>query len=405
MIRKNISGTLILLFVISLAMLATACTRKTNLTGDNWSGVVPRTAVADSFSMGYSYTHDGKVSGRESYIICGEEDGIEAIGVLRFIGLKDTMTVIGQPVLKLVATRRSSLDRNPLALSFHKLSQNWAADSTDLILESNISPLLINEFAVPDTVSSAGDTLSVEIPAAIIENWKTEDVTGFNLVIKTVSGGWLEIKSNEIANGALLNFKYQLPGATDTLTYNQRPVLDSYRVTGTQPEVIDNIWKLKNLLPQRMFFRFNLADEIFTDADGVTLSSLDRKRMTINKAELVLFVKENPYYGSVRCNFYPYSVKTDTLAAPMALTDSDLQIISNTFSSGAIITADSVKIDITSIIQGITSGDISNYGVVIKNLAEMQNFGNVEFWHFSAAPDDKKPYVKIHYTTPFLKGD
>lgn len=403
--RKKFDGIIILLIILSLVLLFSACTKKSNLTGDNLSGIVPRVAIADSFSLGYSYTHDGKVKGTESYIICGEEEGIEAVGVLRFTGLTDTMTVIGEPIMKLVATRRSSLDRNPLALSFHKLAQHWTPDSTDLILDSNISPLSIPNFSVPDSVSSAGDTLSINIPAAIIEDWKIEDVTGFNVVIKAADGGWLEFKANELANGALLNFQYQIPGSADTLTYNQRAFIDSYRVTGTQTEISNNTWELKNLLPQRMFFRFALNDELFTDGEGVVLSSPDRRRMTINKAELVLFVKDNPYYGSVRCNFYPYRVKMDTLSTPTVLTDADLQIISNTFSSGTIISADSVKIDVTALIQGFTSTEVTNNGIVIKNISEMQNFGMVEFWHSSTAPDGKQPYIKIYYTTPFLKGD
>jgi len=403
--RKKFGSILILLIGLILILSFSACTKKNNLTGDNVSGIVPRIAIADSFSLGYSYTHEGKVKGTESYIICGEEDGIEAIGVWRFTGLRDTMTVIGEPVLKLVATRRSPLDSNPLALSFHKLAQHWTPDSTDMILDSNISPLSIPNFTVADSISSAGDTLAISIPAAVIENWKMENVTGFNLVIKTVDGGWLEFKANELANGALLNFKYKVPGSADTLTYNQRAFIDSYRVTGDQSAITTAAWKLKNLLPQRMFFRFALQDELFTDGEGVVLSALDRKRMTINKAELVLFVKDNPYYGSVRCNFYPYQVKMDTLAVPTVLTDNDLQIISNTFSSGTIISADSVKIDVTAVIQGFTSGNVSNNGIVIKNTAEMQNFGKVEFWHSANAPAGKKPYIKIHYTTPFLKGD
>lgn len=402
---KKLSGLPILTLMIIIITITFACTKKDNLTGDNWSGIGPQIAIADSFNLAYSYTHEGSVKGTEGYIICGSEDDIEAISVLRFTGLQEEMTVIEQPTLKIVATRRSPLEtRSPLELSFHKLNQNWAPDSTDLISDANIIPLDIPDYVVADSVSSLGDTLTVNISADIIQNWETTDVTGFNLVIKAEEDGWLEFKANEIANGALLTFKYRVPDDTTTYTYNQRAYKDSYRITGTQDNLEDDL-KLKNLRPQRMYLKYTLPNTIFIDTLGVPLNTTDRQRMTINKAELILFVKDNPYYNDVVCYFYPYRVKKDTLAVPTVMTDSDLEAVAYTYSSGTKITADSVKIDITAITQGFTSADLQNNGIVIKNNAEMMNFGNVEFWHYSDAPAGKKPYVKIYYTIPFLKGD
>lgn len=240
----------------------------------------------------------------------------------------------------------------------------------------------------------------------MISNWKVTGVTGFNLAIKTVNGGWLEYKAAELGTyGPLLAFKYTVPDDTTHYSYSQRPVKDSYRITGTQAALAGNTWKLKNLLPQRMFFRFNLPNNIFVDQNGNTISDLDRKRMTINKAELVLFVKNNPYYNSKVCYFYPYRVKPDTIALPQVLSDSDLEVMPLTYSSGRIVNVDSIKIEITPSIQAFTSGDRANNGVVVKCTSEMLNFGNLEFWHYSNAPAGKKPYIKIQYTTPFLKGE
>ncbi len=405
MIMKKLPVLLSLLLITLL--LLTACTKRNNLTGDNWSNVKPIMAIDSSFSMGYSYTNEGKVSGYEQHLLAGVDNGVSAIAVIRFTGLAepDTMTVIEQPTLKLVASRRSPLGRTPLVLSFYKLTQNWAADSTSNILDANITPINIGDITIPDTVQTAGDTLTINVPISVIENWKTDDVTGFNLVIKALNGGWVELKSDEIASGALLNFKYQIHGDTDTLEYKQRPALDSYRVTGTQTELTDNTWKLKNTLPQRMFFRFGLNDNLFKDENNSPLDAADLKRMTINKAELVLYVKNNPYYSTAKCFFFPYHVKMDTLVSPVALTDTNLETISRTLSTGTIVDKDSVRIDITAIIQAYTSGDISKNGIVIKSTQEMQNYGSLEFWHFSNAPAGKKPYVKIAYTPPYLKGN
>jgi hypothetical protein len=65
---------------------------------------------------------------------------------------------------------------------------------------------------------------------------------------------------------------------------------------------------------------------------------------------------------------------------------------------------DSVRIDITAIIHSFTSGAKPNYGIIIKSLQEMTNFGSLEFWDFDTAPAGKKPYVRVIYTPPYLKA-
>lgn len=404
MINRKAVLTLLAVMGSVLVMLSLGCTKKDNLTGDNWSGIAPRIALADSFTMGYSYTHTGKVTGSETYLLCGSEEGIEAVAVMRWTGLYDSMTVVAQPVLRLIATRRSPLSRNPLILSFHKLSANWAADSTDLISDTDITPLAIPDLTVADSISTLGDTLSIDISEEIIEDWETEDVTGFNLVLKANTGSWMEFKSSGLSGyGPLLTFKYKVPSDTTTYTYSQRAILDSYRVTGTQADIVNNTWKLKNLKPQRMFFRFTLPDNIFTDMDGEVLSAQDRHRMTINKAELILFVKDNPYYANTTAYFFPYNVKPDTLTSETVLTDSQLETLTYTYASGTIVNKDSVRVEITPIIQAFTSGDKPNNGIVVSCTSEMHNFGKLEFWHYADAPEGKKPYIRIYYTEPYLK--
>jgi len=394
----------LMLVSLALVLVLGGCTKKDNLTGDNWSGLSPRIARADSFSLGYSYTHTGSVKGTESYLLCGSEDGIEAVALMRWTGLKDSLTFVESPVLKLVATRRSALARNPLVLSFHKLNKNWAADSTDLVLDTDITALAMPDFPITDSIATAGDTISINIPNSIIQNWKTVNVTGFNLALKAATGSWMEFKSAGLSGyGPLLTFKYRVPSDTTVYSYSSRPDQDSYRITGSQTEVVSNTWNLKNLKPQRMYVRFELNESIFTDGNNQVLSDLDRRRMTVNKAELVLFVKNNPYYTSTPCYLYPFNVTRDTLVTASALTDSDLENINHTYSTGTIVNRDSVKVDITALVQAFTSEDKQNKGIVIRSTAEMLNYGNLEFWHFTDAPVGKKPYVRIYYTTPFLK--
>ena len=409
MIMKRLPFVLTILLVLLMVM--SGCTKRHNLTSDNWSNLRPLSTVDTSFVMGYSYTHDVDVTGLETQLICGSENGIEAMSILNFTGLPDSLVVIGQPTLKIIATRRSAVGANPLNLSFFKLNQDWAVDSTDVITDANITPLAVPDFTVPNTIPTGDSTITtmfVNIPTSVIENWETTDVTGFNPVIKASVGQWMEMLSNEGLNGPLLHFKYHEPGDTVTYSYTSHPSKDSYRITGTQTNLSNNVWGLKNLLPQRMFFRFGLPANIFTyqdstlsDSDNI-LSDTDRKRMTINKAELVLYLKNNSsYYKDKKCVFYSYHVLSDTLVSPVVLTDADLEGIGNT-SEYTITDSSFVKIDITDIVMAYTSEERANNGIVIKTKSEMQNFGKLDFWSYVDAPAGKKPYIKITYSAPYF---
>lgn len=404
--RSTRQAIMLLTVIIMLVLLVTGCTRKDNLTGNDWTGITPLVTVADSFALGYSYTKLDTVSGSESYLLCGSNDGIDAMAVMRFTGFADTMNVIGQPVLKLVATRCSNSARLPVVLSFHKITQDWAADSTSNILDSQLSPLGIPDVDV-DTVNTLGDTLLINLSPAIVQNWSISGVTGFNLAVKTVGDGWIEFKSKELSSGPVLSFDYMLPGATDTLRYSKTCNLDSYRYQGTQTMLSPNVLKLKNLLPQRMYVRFGLPE--FRNKAGELLTPAQLKRVTINKAELVLFIKDTSYYNNRAGSFYPFNVDTEELITdPAVLSISDLSTVENTVTSYKKATEnDSVKINITPLIQGYTSGEIENKGVVISSTMEMSNFGSLEFWHYNDlnVPADKKPYIKVFYTTALLGDD
>jgi hypothetical protein len=161
-----------------------------------------------------------------------------------------------------------------------------------------------------------------------------------------------------------------------------------------------------------LYVKFALPNSIFTHQDSTLsaadniLSDTDRKRMTINKAELILYVKDNPYYKNSSATFYAYDVEADTLSIPRVLSDSDVS--DDLYLSTPSVTINDssyVKIDITPLVQAYTSGDRQNHGVVVKINQEMQNFGSLEFWHFNDAPAGKKPLVRITYSVPFLKGN
>ena len=134
------------------------------------------------------------------------------------------------------------------------------------------------------------------------------------------------------------------------------------------------------------------------------LSALQLKRCTINKAELVLYIKDNPYYNSIAYSILANNVLKDSISVPIVLSNSDTELIAFTPTASALIQGDSLRVNITPIVQAITSLDRPNRGIILRSLHEMVNLGELEFWHFldAALPAGKEPKLIITYTPPYL---
>lgn len=401
---------------LGLALLGLAlagCIRDKNPTGNNWSNVYPLSFTdSTSFLAGYSYAGNGKVGGAETKLLCGDWEGQEAMSVLRFTGLpKDFYIPPGyqdSTYLELTLVRRSPFTRFPVDLSLYKLNQAWAADSTELIQDANLNLLSAVPFSVPDTISASGTLVRVPVPPAALEQWSsTADTLGLSLALRTGAASWVEILSSETGRGPRLRFLYRtsdIPEEDDDLEYAQRPTRDSYRIDSDAAPLLTDRWVIANLNPSRIYANFTVDAGRFRqtpESGGAVLSAQQLKRATINYAALILYVKHNPYYGST----HQYSLRADRvkdsldITLPVEFTDGQL---STGISSQAVVLGDSVVVNITPIVQGYTSGDSRNWGVAVRSLQELQNFGRLEFWHFTDAPPGKQPKLRITYTPPYL---
>lgn len=389
------------MLVLSMVLVLIGCTKKTNPVGDNWSNVRPVTFSDTLFTRGFSYPRPTKITGREASLPCGNNNGRESIVIMQFVNLPETVEMDSMGVLKLTAYKRSPLTRNPLQLQLFRLNRNWAIDSTDVITDSDIIALGMPLYTVPDTIRTDGTVLSIPIPIEVLSNWKVEGVDGMNFVIKVAGQGYIDLRSMETASGARLEFAYRLLNNATFYTYNSRPNKDSHRISGDPSALEDGKWVLRNILPSRFFVGFEINNSRFHDNDGIVLDPAQLKRTTINKAELVLYLKSNPYYHNLQYAMLPRNVTADSILTPVEITDGQCEILFDLGTSG-FVAGDSIAVNITPLIQAYTSGDRINKGMIIQSLHEMLNFGEMEFWHYTDAPEGKKPFVRITYTPPYL---
>lgn len=408
MILKKIQLPLMLALLV---MILAGCIKNSNPTGNNWSDVRPIT-ITDTLDLitGYSFAGSGQVKGNESTLLCGNYDGIESVAFMRFTGLPEQgsfhipSSYQDSTWLALTLTRRSPAQRYPVNISVYKLNQSWAADSTGAIQDANLSLISSSVFTLPDTILTTGTEVKIPVPVAEIENWRSEaDTLGFTLALKTEAWSWAEMMSLETGRGPQLRFLYRNDDDqnTDDSEYEQRPTRDSYRIDTDVAPLLTDRWIVSNISPSRIFMDFAIDNTWFKDMQGNVMDSLSRRRATINQARLILHVKSNPYYGGNTTYKFRADRLNDSLDISLPVEIEDSRLATGILTE-QLVRGDSLVVDITPIIQAYSSGNKVPYGIVIRSLQEMLNYGKIELWHFESAPADKRPKLRLTYTPPFL---
>lgn len=394
----------ILLFLLALL----GCTKKNNLTGTNFSDIQPQYAENFDFEYGYTYDAEGKVSGKETVLLCGNHGGLEAVSFQKFSSLPRITdpALIDSAFFELTIVRSKPVYRYPLNLEFYKVNQSWEDSLTSQILDTNLE--LIPGMTYNTASAIADSVFKIDVPVNILLSTEADTLIELSFAQRTSDAAYLEIKSLETYSGARLKIYYRESVAEDaeTKTYNSMASMDSYRIPQPSRTISDNSFLLRNIFPTRLYMKALIDTTLFT-RDGEVLSRVERKRCTINSAELILHVKNNPYYDTaINLKAFPFYVKDREVTNPANITSANTFSLNLSQAFEGKVVDDKISIPLTSQVQAmLLNDDISNYGgVIIRSLQEMLNFGEIEFWHFDdpAIPDDKKPSIKIKYTIPYL---
>ncbi len=182
---------------------------------------------------------------------------------------------------------------------------------------------------------------------------------------------------------------------------------DAFSFSHPEASVSDVTWRLSNFNPQRMFIDLQPDYTLFKDDNGITLSPENLKRMNINKAELVLYIKKDlPNLSNTYSYFANAFLVKESPEAPEIINTTNLESIAFAYPliNSATNTADSLVINITPILQAYTSGKKEAKGIVIISTYERKDFGEIEFYHplDITAPEGKQPYIRVKYTPPYL---
>ncbi|HRR50961.1 MAG TPA: hypothetical protein P5226_06315 [Candidatus Cloacimonas sp.] len=390
-------------------IMISGCTDKKNLTGTNFSNVNAKSVNdKEGIIMGYSYPAESqtKISGSETKLLAGNYQNAVALSFLRFTELPSTIesVVSDSCFLTINIIKRSMLPRNPLKLQLFKLNKIWN-DSLDLsnLSAGDLSASPLAEYTITDTIGISSKEITFPLSVSDVFSWSEPDSLGWNFVIKAENEGWVEIASLEGTNKPKLNIKYRKDSESAYLNYSKTPAKDTYTLNAPETTASAD-WKISNLNSTRLYLKYDPTYTIFRDNEDNILDDTQIKRMTVNKAEVVLHIKNNDYYNSYTSySLYSFNVIRDSINSPVPLVTGDYEIIAYTVTSTGIIKGDSLTVDVTPIIQAYTSGDKTPKGIMIQSLQERKNFGSLEFWDCNEGTlPEKKPYIKITYTPPFL---
>lgn len=411
-----------LTLIILPMILLSACTKKDNLTGTNWYDqdilqITDNNAVVSAYSfMADDDDLPSLTSGRKN-ILVANHDGVKAKALLRFTNLLspeaiDELAEFRNPKLNLEIARSSKGDESPIALKFYKVNQAYNADP-DSILVENLEELTASS-ATWDKHTISLDTLSVVLSYDVITNWTSnEDSLGLNILVEIPddSQGFIELRPAGSSAGASISYEYKSTAEDEEYQdYKNYAVLNTFSFQRAIDED-SSAWRISNRSGKRLYIDLQPNFSLLKDADGMALSDDVKKKTQVNHAELVLFVKDNPNFGNtVQYAFSTFLLKNRPESGAVINTD-DMVVASSIVPISNILysTRDSLALNITPLIQAylsektFTDGEIIEpYGILIMSNYELKDFGEVDFWDVINAPEDKKPYLRIQYTPPFL---
>lgn len=411
----------LILLLLPMVMLL-ACTRKDNLTGTNWFDQEVL-EITDELAIvgGYSFMADEEDmlaldSGRKNILIANHE-GANAKALLRFSNLYtkekiESFAELVNPRLELEIARSSKGDESPIALRFYKVNQEYNADP-DSILSANLEELTASA-ATWEHHSTAMDTLSVPLSYDLIKNWTSEeDSLGLSILIEIPedSAGFVELRAAGAKVGARIAYEYKEDVEEEEYReYQNFAIANTFSFARAVDEDTAP-WRISNISGKRLYIDLQPNFALMKDADGLALDDAVKKKTHINHAELVLFTKDNPNFG----NTVQYAFSTMLLKEkpePGSVIRKDDMVLPGSIvpiSNILYSTRDSLAFNITPIIQAYISektfsdGEpILPHGILIMSNWERKDFGEAEFWDAITAPEDKKPYIRIKYSPPFL---
>ncbi|RLC52970.1 MAG: hypothetical protein DRZ79_00280 [Candidatus Cloacimonadota bacterium] len=405
--NKKIFSEKLIVFLIFVFILA-GCTKKKNTVGIPNENIQPQEIVLNSTFIEdcFSFEDSCRNYNENTNLIFGSFHGTQTYSLLRFANFPDSVVSFsGNANLKLYL--KDKVNSENIALQMGKIEENWledkatwftATDSTDWT-----SPGDFFSEIIPEEWNITEDTLSISFSCELIEDWINSDSTNFGLVLfSSADSSFLEINSSETDKAPLLTFDYFTVQEDTMKTYSAAPVSDTFIFSSDNDYAkFENRIIISDIQPIKTFIKFNISDSVFMNYENSGIENNDDfRRMTINRAELIFHKTEEDFYLSGdELILRPYPVLSENPDIPFVYGE-DYEYLMG--SSSDSLNTDEFVVDVTAIVQKITSGDYENHGFLLKSIFENKDYSYVEFASKNYQEEALRPFLRIIYTPPFL---
>ena len=161
----------------------------------------------------------------------------------------------------------------------------------------------------------------------------------------------------------LFRSDYTITTDNEEREYKRNCFKDTYIVNDKQDETLtwDNI-EYSNMLPRRSFLKFDVDTANLVDQTGNPLDKFQIKHLTVNKAYLRLYLKENSFFTGKRNSYLSAYRVTKEIDEHKAIGKDNLEYLVNSGTASKIFIAEAdttqfIDVKITPLIQGFISGE------------------------------------------------
>jgi hypothetical protein len=383
---------IILTYIITiLVMLSLSCSKKDNIIGYNGNIEVIDTTLTHPINFIRTFKDSLNNYPENSKLIVGKFKNAEVRSLLKFKNLPDTSWIdtVNINSCEIIIKKKALFNNIDFNINVYQVTKDWKENSvTSDSLWNNYDSLLADFTTFQDTITFSIDTILVR---EWIESDSTNPNYGIMLKSEGIENNFVEFYSSEKLDYCpYLRIVYDDLSKTDTIkckvsedTYIGFDENFSINGDSLSYPMIGNIY------PTRTIINFPDYDSL---SHLLNLSTEELRKITINKAEITSFI-DTSFVSDDYLGIKPYYILDTIYVVPN---------IESEYIYGSVIPKfysdnDSLKINITGIIQGFTRENLKNHQILLKSTSENKDFSYIKF------SEDLNPHLRIVYTKPVLE--
>lgn len=405
-----------------------SCTQRNNPIGNSVEET-PHIEIFQGESL-FDYSYSFEDSLRSSYpsdkLLVGTYNSNTSVTLLRFANFPEPVFSL-QSDAELRIGVKGSYNASGMVLSLGIIKQNWFQeyatwDQATRDEKWSYSWLDKGNMELLDSIDYTfheGDSLiTFKIPASKMHDFISksviEDPMNYGLAIYVdrfidkdgdSDKSYLELFTKDSSDGPTLIFEFLKDSPDASPEEYERKAMENTFINSVQPQlglVEEGIISISNMPPKASVIKFNTG-KIKNFFSGKY--NFNTEKITINKAELVLFLDQNNQHFSPSTSIQsiiPYNLKSEYKDSDiLPIITSDYERIDPTYISSASVHADSIAVNITTIIQAYISSIRNNNGILFRSTAENKDNTNIKFFPVDSIDENKRPYLKIIYSHRF----